>query len=798
MNNDSKTESDYIINEDYSDKLLQESLRQLEFKSVLDFISNFAATDLGRDVIIKSLPTSDLIWLRLEHELIGEMVSLLMRDTVPSLYGISDIKTKLYKSMIENAILNSGEVLVVSDTIRVFRTLKSFFTPFDEQFPKLFKVTRNLYENKVLEKHINDAIDDNGDIKDSATRELYRIRTEIRAKSQRLRDRLQKILKKVTDEDIAREDFYSIREGRFVLPIKVENKRALPGIIHGLSQTGSTVFVEPSEIIEMNNELSLLQNDERKEIYKILANLTSEIGNDAQFFLSSLDIASHVDSIIGKAKYAYEYGGVKPEIMDENYIYLSDIRHPILVHSKGRKRVIPMTIEFTPDKRGHLISGPNAGGKTVALKSVGLNIMMALSGIFSLGTCKTNFRYVYSSIGDQQSIENDLSTFSSQMLRLKNIVSACNQDSLILVDEIGSGTDPQEGAALACGILDTFLNIKLFFVATTHQSSLKTYALTREEIVNASLEFDDVKLIPTYKFLTGIPGNSYAFILAESIGLPKHIIERSRTYLGNRQTELEQSISVLQKYRAEAHNNAVETAELKAKFEALKKEYDSKLKDIKLKKSEIIGRARTEAGIIVNNANALIENTIRQIKEDKKTVNVIKTEFHTEKDKIEKEAEQTIITDDGNNEPIQNLHSGDYVMMPGSIAKGAVIEADDKQKVAMVEFNGFKMKLPYNQLQIAKEEKKKSKEVADFIKFDVKARVDVRGLRADETLRIIDDFVSEAVVNNLDMLTIVHGKGTGALKMAIHSYLKEQPEIKSYRLGDLVEGGAGVTIVELK
>ena len=252
------------------------------------------------------------------------------------------------------------------------------------------------------------------------------------------------------------------------------------------------------------------------------------------------------------------------------------------------------------------------------------------------------------------------------------------------------------------------------------------------------------------------------------------------------------------KYRAEAHNNAVETAEQKAKFETLKKEYDAKLKDIKLKKSEIIGKARTEAGMIVNNANALIENTIRQIKEDKKPVHEIKTEFHTEKDKIEKEAEQSKIVDDGKHEPIQSLHSGDYVMMPGSIARGAVIEADDKQKVAMVEFNGFKMKLPYNQLQVTKEEKKKSKDVADFIKFDVKARVDVRGLRADETLRIIDDFVAEAVVNNLDMLTIVHGKGTGALKMAIHNYLKEQPAIKNYRLGDLVEGGAGVTIVELK
>ncbi|HRP01898.1 MAG TPA: endonuclease MutS2 [Candidatus Kapabacteria bacterium] len=780
----------------YKSDVLRESLKQLEFNNVLEQIAKFAYSDLGKDIVLKSIPKDDLEFLQKEHNLIEEMMDMHYKDSIPSLDGLNDISQKLYKSMIENAVLSAIDILNILDTIKVFRYVKNHFIDKEEQFAELYELSSNLYENRILEKHISEAIDENGEIRDSATRELQRIRSDIRIKSAKLRDRLQKILKRVSEEDLVRDDFYSIREGRFVLPMKVENKRVLPGIIHGISQTGATVFVEPSEIVDMNNDLSLLHNEEQREMYKILSNLTDEIGKEANQVLYSLSLIAHFDSVLAKAKYAIEYGGIKPIVSDNDLICLNNIRHPLLVHAKGSKGVKPLSIEFNSNIRGHLISGPNAGGKTVALKSVGLNILMAISGIFPLGECQTNFRYVFTSIGDQQSIENDLSTFSSQVYRLKKIIDNYNKDSLVLTDEIGSGTDPQEGGALASSLIDSFLNIKLYFIATTHQSSLKTYALNKPEIANDSLEFDSQKLKPTYKFLNGIPGNSYAFVLADNIGIPNNIINRAKKYLGGRHNELEDSIALLQKYKQEAESNALLLAEEKLKLEKLRIDYEKKLSEFKVKKAELINKAKVEAQQIVSDANSLVEKTIKEIKEAQKPIAEVKVEYNKQKEKLEKEVIK-ISKHKQNQEQPTKLKEGDIVSLINSNSTGTIISADDTQKTALVEFNGFKVKISYNELKLAKKEIIIQSN-SDFIKFDVKNRIDVRGMRADEAIREIDLFMQDAIMNSVSMLTIVHGKGTGALREAIHRYLKGIEQVKYFKLGELTEGGAGVTIVELR
>ncbi|MDT3738240.1 MAG: endonuclease MutS2 [Candidatus Kapabacteria bacterium] len=781
--------------ERYDNKVLRESLKQLEFRTVLEFISKYAYSDLGSQYVLNSMPVDNIEFLNEEHSLIEEMRLLVLRSENIPFDGLSDIRHKLHKSKVQNAVMSALEILSVADTLRVFRLLKNFFYDREDSSPLLRNLTSKLAENKILEKHIIEAIDESGEVKDTATRELSRIRSEIRFKSQKLRNRLQKILKKVVDEDLVREDFYSIREGRFVLPVKSENKRIVPGIIHGISQTGSTVFLEPSEIIEMNNELSLLNNEELREIYKILTNLTTEIGANYIEFLQSLDVVTRFDGIYAKAKYSFNFGGIKPDISDENYIYMKEIRHPILMHGSNAKSIMPLTIEFDEKKRGHLISGPNAGGKTVALKSIGLNLLMALSGIFPIGYCRTNFRTIFASIGDHQSIEHNLSTFSSQMLQIKNIFDNCDKDSLVLVDEICSGTDPQEGAALACGILDTFVNLKLFFIATTHQSSLKTYALNRQEIQNASLEFDSIKLKPTYKFLSGIPGNSYAFALSSSIGMSELVLERAKSYLGDRQSELENSIAVLQKYKSEAEQFRNEAEQEKLKFKKLNDDYTAKMSEVKTKKKEIISTAKMEAESIVSRANSLIENTIREIREDKRKISEVKKEFEEEKSSIIKDAEKLRIPEQLQAMP-EKIVAGDSVIMIENNTKGTVIAVDAEDQMVLVEFGGFKFRLHLNQISKTTPDKTK-KSTADFIKYDVQTRIDVRGLRADECLKKIDDFVQNALVNNVQQVTIVHGKGTGALKIAIHDFLKYQHYVKSYRLGELVEGGAGVTVVEV-
>lgn len=775
--------------------LAKETLLELEFSQVLEKVKRYCFSELGYEVILNLYPTEDLEFLRTEHEYVSEAVKLTVSDDAIPFDGLTDVRSKLHKTFVQNAFLSSAEMLAVKEVFRSIRIVKEYFASRDEKYDNLRELTSNLHENRLLEKHIDDAIDDVGEVRDTATRELGRIRRDINAKSARLRSRMNKILKDAMDEDYAQEDFVSMREGRFVIPVKAGHKRHFNGIIHGVSQTGSTVFMEPAEIIEMNNELSLLMSEEKREIHRILSNLTEEIGVEARQYLSSVEIMARLDSISARAKYALEFGGVKPEILDDGEIYLKDIRHPLLAHSKGLKDVVPLSIDFDAEKRGHLISGPNAGGKTVALKSVGLNLTMALSGIFPLGECRTSYKTIYSSIGDKQSIEHDLSTFSSQIWRLKKILEACYPDVLVLVDEIGSGTDPQEGAALAAGVLDSFIELKVFFIATTHQSSLKTYALNRDVIANASLEFDEKNLKPTYNFLAGIPGNSYAFDLAKNIGLSELVLNRARKYLGSREKALEESIAVLQRYRSEIEDLRKAAIVEKQKAKKAKEQFEEKYKKIKEKREKFVKEARAEAFEIVDKANSLVEKTIREIREEKKPISEIKKEYSEQKKKVEKKLES--ITPKNHAASAEKFAEGDAVSMLDGGAVGTVLKIE-KNKAALVEFNGIKFKLSLNQLKKAqkKEDEKKSLS-SDYIRFDVGSQIDVRGKRAEETLRELDDFISDAVAGNLDQITIIHGKGTGALRRAVREYLKGQPMVVSFRTGELVEGGDGVTIVKI-
>ncbi len=778
--------------------LLNETLNQLEFPVILNFLSNYCFSEPGKEVISSLKPLEDYFYLKLEHILIEEMTALLSLDEHVPFEGFSDIRPKLYKSLVKNAVLLPEEILSLNASIRASRLIKSFFVSRKDTYPNLNEEASNLHDNRLLEKHIEDTINETGEVRDNATKELARIRKEILEKSGRLRHRLNSILKKVSGDDLLQEEFISLREGRFVLPVKVEHKRHIQGIIHGLSQTGSTVFMEPAEVIEMNNELSLLLSEEKREIYKILTNLTAEIGDEAQSFLGSMDIIAHLDSLYARAKYAMEFGGLKPDIIDENEIQLTYIKHPLLVHSKGKNKVVQMSIEFADEKRGHLISGPNAGGKTVALKSVGLNIAMALSGIFPLGMCRTNFRNIFSSIGDHQSIQNDLSTFSSQIIRLKNILEYSTKDSLVLIDEIGSGTDPQEGTALASGILDSFLELKSFFVATTHHSSLKTYALTRSEIENDSLEFNESQLKPTYKFLQGVPGNSYAFQLAENLGLSSLVLDRAKKYIGTKHSELEESISMLQKYKSEAEELRMEAEQEKVLTEKIRKDYEIKYKDIKQKRQNLIDNAYKDANDILANANALIENTIREIREGEKSIAGIKSRFHAEKANIEAKIKESV-SDDISKPEVREFKIGDHVTSEDSIITGVILELYPENGTALCDFNGVKFKLPLAGLILVKKQKKAKKgtSIANNIKFDVQTTLDLRGKRAGEALNETDEFISNALMANVAFITIIHGKGTGALRKAIHEFLAMHPSKLTFREGTLPEGGAGVTVVEL-
>lgn len=777
--------------------LIHETLLELEFPTVLDHVSRFAFSDLGKEIILRTTPIDDADWLRAEHERIDELRSLLAKNETIPLDGLSDIRPQLQKSLIQAAYLLPSELIAVLEAIRASRLLKNYFKQLFESCPHLSGFCSALHESRFLEKHITDAIDETGIVRDTASRELANIRREIHETSAKLRSRLRKILQKVVEDDLAMDEYVTQRDGRYVLPIKVEHKRQIPGVIHSVSQTGSTVFLEPSEIFESNNQLSMLYNEEQREIVRILTTLTAELGAEAREFLSTMDVMAHFDSMYAKAQYALKRNGIKPQILDENRIELRNVYHPLLQWT-GNAKPIPLSIEFTADTRGHLISGPNAGGKTVALKSIGLNIAMALSGIFPLGDCETNIRSIFCAIGDHQSIENNLSTFSSQIVRLREILAHCSPQALILVDEICSGTDPQEGGALAAGILDSFIERRAMFVVTTHQSSLKSYALSRPEILNASMEFDGARLVPTYRFQSGVPGNSYAFVLAQSVGIPDVVMERAKTYLGDRHSELEESIAALGRFKQEAEENLRKAAQERIVAEKKRIDYEEKLTEIKTKRNQIIGEARDEAQSIVQKSNALVEQTIKEIREAQRPIAEIKKDFEGGKKDIE--ARAAAMKPKVSQSETEELQAGDSVTMSGSNEVGLLITLDKASQSAVVEFNGLKFKTALAQLRKAAKSKQKeaSKSSGGIVKFDSKINLDLRGQRADAACKEVEQFISDAMMTNLHTLNIIHGKGTGALRAAIHDQLKGHPSVASFRLGTIQEGGDGVTVLELR
>jgi DNA mismatch repair protein MutS2 len=784
------------------DALLDVSLTEIEFPKVRELVAVHSMTSLGKEEILSALPTDDIAWLTAEHERINEMVTLIMSGETFPLERTEDIHNHLATSRIPGAYLQAAGLLDVLEVLQSSRRVFLYVEQLSEKIPALSELCSAIYQNRLLEKHITEAIDETGNIRDNATKDLQRIRADIFDTTARLRNRINRLREKLGEEEHLQEEFVTVRDGRFVLPLKAERKRVIPGIIHSISQSGSTVFFEPAETFELNNELSLLHSEEQREIIKILTTLTGEIGGVAEDIEVSLSILTRIDAIHSKAQYATKVGGIKPNITNNNFIELRNIFHPLLVQSKQRKDVIPLSITFGQDEHsstitGHLISGPNAGGKSVAMKSIGLNIAMAVSGFFPIGEVTTNPRRIMTAIGDHQSIESDLSTFSSQIVRLREILSHCTYDSLVLVDEICSGTDPTEGSALACGILDSLIERGVCFVVTTHQSSLKSYALNKANIANASLEFNTESMLPTYRFLQGVPGNSYAFELSRSVKLQDVVLERAKFYLGDKHSELEQSIAIMQKYRLEAEQIRMKVHEEHQLAEKKRKDYEQRFDEFKAKYKHLMLVANEEAKEVVRKAQSQIDAVIKEARENAKPVQEIKSAVEVLRKEISENLEKF------STKPTQSesvvFSVGDKVTIVGSQQAGTIVEIEGT-KQALVDFNGIKFKVALKELEptSAKPLNKPQRTSSSNLKLEATASLDVRGMRAYEAITELDLFISNAVLGNIPLCTIIHGKGTGALRQAIHEHLKQHPQVKTFSLGAIGEGDAGVTNIELR
>ena len=778
--------------------LLETALNELDLHTVLGHVAGYALTEMASERIRGLRPLSDAPFLRADLARVQDMVNLLAASETIPFDRLADVRPLLRKARIEGNFLAATELLSISEALFTSRSLRRFFTEHAALAPNVHAFVEPLVDERMLEKHINEAIDETGVVRDNASRELLSIRREIHDVSARLRLRLQRILKKFGEEEVLMDEFVTQRDGRFVLPVRVENKRVVPGIIHGVSQSGSTVFLEPAETFDMNNELSLLHNAELREVARILTTLTAEVAAHAHSIEQAFEIMMELDVAIARAKYAIDTGGLCPNIHDTHDIELELVRHPILAWQARTTKhtVVPLSVSFDEQSRGILISGPNAGGKTVAMKTIGLSLTMAMCGIFPLGTVRTNMRRIYTAIGDHQSIDSNLSTFSSQLIRLRDILSWCGPDVVVLVDEICAGTDPAEGGALAAGILESLLERKTNFVVTTHQSSLKQFALSRPSITNASLAFDTTAMKPTFRFLPGVPGNSYAFVLAEAVGIPDVVISRGRAYLGDRHDELEQSITAMQTFRAEAEQAYRQAAEQALKAERVRADYEERLTAIKQQRAKLMQDARAEAADIIQQSRSLVENTIREIREQQRAAAEVKKTFEQGRtDLLAAMAAETV------QEPTtpageQAITVGMTVTIDGTSNVGSVLSIDKAKHAATVDVNGIKFTVPLASLRAGGSVRKERRDEV-FMKFDSRTSCDLRGKRVDEAIKDLEYFISDAILGGLTSATIIHGKGTGALRKAVQELFSEHPHIRSFRPGLIEEGGDGVTIVEI-
>lgn len=777
----------------------QESLEKLEYRKILNYISTFSATEQGKEEIRTLTPLNSLQLIIEEGKLVSEAKEILIEKDYPPFVYLPDLSDVLSKSRIEGIILHVKDIRNVAKLAGNSRQLRTFFRDLQESGIKS-KYAGRLFVDKVFEKHLNSVFSPTGEIVDSASKELTSIRREIREKEDLLKKTVGKILKKLSDSYLVREEYVTQRDGRIVLPIKAEHKRHVKGFIHSESATGQTVYIEPEETLELNNEILTLKFAEKREIERILKRLTQLIGARSMELSETLQIITKLDSLFAKARYSLEIIGSFPAFNNSKPLKIIQGYHPILKKRLGHEKTVPLNLEIGKDKI-IVITGPNAGGKTVVLKTVGLLVALAQSGIHIPVHPDSNlhfFNKIFIDIGDEQSIENDLSTFSSHLSNLNYIVNNATPDSLILLDEIGTGTDPAEGSALATAILLRLLEIGATVLATTHHGNLKMLATAFEGIQNASMKFDTERLIPTYEFYQGLPGSSYAFEVARKIGLDNKIITEAKKHLDVNKDKLENFLVEIEKKSNELtrklRNMELENTRLKG----LANLYQNKIEDLKKKQKEILLKTEAKAESFLDEINKSFEKTVKRIRETSADSKIIKEEKQKIL-KLKEKKEKYFTVEEPRQETGQNFKVGDYVRIKDSATTGEIIELDDNKNIAVIVSGNLKLKVKLKSLlhesKTGKENFVKSAKYSPSVET---LRLDIRGKKPEEIEHKLLNYLDNAYASNLERVEILHGKGTGVLKQFVKNTLENHPKVKKFYFADIESGGDGVTVVEFE
>ena len=776
-------------------------LEKLEFFKVLNHISNYSITELGKKYILDLKPSSKISFILQEGNIINEAKEIIIKTGYPPIDYLSDLTKNLSESKIEGAVLLGQKINEILRLAKTSRLLYQFIKKESESNSYFNDVIQNLFIDKVFEHQIEKIINDQGEVKENASKDLTLIRKEIISKRNDLVKSITRIIKDLKEDDIIREDYLTLRDGRMVIPVKVEHKRHIRGFIHSESSTGQTVYIEPEETLDLNNDLISLTFAERREVERLLRELTKIIGNYSENLKKSLNAITYIDSVFARAKYSIEIIGSFPQIDNDKNLFISDARHPILLKKLGRQNTVPLNFELSNDKVV-LITGPNAGGKTVVLKTIGILNLMVQSGLHIPANPDSNF-HLFSSIlldiGDQQSIEDDLSTFSSHLTNLNMILKQANDTSLVLLDEIGTGTDPAEGSALAAAILKKLLNKGTTVFASTHHGSLKIFAYNIDGMQNAAMQFDHINLSPTYVFKLGIPGSSYAFEIAKRIGLDDALLNDANNYVDSDKHNVEKFLSELEeksnKLALKLKEMEIENTRLAGLSNVYKKSYEK----LESEKKDILKRVKFEADDYLSNINRKIEKVIKELRESNASKEVIKSARSIIQE-IKKDNKEFVKEDLVNVEKSREIQVGDFVGIEKSNTVGKVIEINKNKNKATILAGTIKMQVKVDDL-VPTKEKKEDKTRNDFTAYqipDAKLRLDIRGEKPEEAEFEIVKFLDDAYQGGLDRVEILHGKGTGALKKTVWDILKKDERIKLFNFAPIEFGGEGITVIELK
>jgi len=776
--------------------MINELKKILEFDLIINHIANNCVSDTGKVRLLNSELIFSEQELTTKLKEISEAKEIFQAEGgIPIWHFVSVIEI-LHKIEPIGSYLDIEACLALNNFIDICAEITKFFNKHKERFLTLQNHSNRLEELSSLSQLIKNTIDPTGRIYDNASKELKRIRCDIEFQSKQIHIILDRIRRKKAEH--LQEDYITLREDRLVLPVREFSVNKIPGIVHGQSGTGQTHFIEPLEVVKLNNELHELYREEKKEIIKILQRVSDNIRNKSNELLINFDIITNFDVIAAKAKYSISVYGSAPQINDQFFWDIRKGYHPVLLRKLSDKAV-PLNLKIGQDERILIISGPNAGGKTVAIKTVGLLQLLFQFGFHipveegSTFPICTNISAV---IGDEQSIENDLSTFSSHITNINNILRNINDKSLILIDEIGSGTDPSEGSALAIAILDELNQSSIISIVTTHQSALKEYAHKTQFVQNAAMQFNIDTLEPLFKIDVGLPGSSYAFEISKRLGLDEKLLTKAKEIRGSSSNELDNLIIELSKQKQEYENKLNTLSVQKSELNGLKKLYTQRTEEFNKRKKQLENEARDEANKILENVNKTIENVIFDIKESQADPIVVKEARNTIKN-LKKIQNPKKTTKEVKLE-YSDLQTGQTVKSIKFDVFGQIIAVNKDKKEVDIESKDVRIKVPFEDVEIisGKPNEKNCSGRRPVIQ-DTSFEIDLRGYRAEEALIELDKYLDSALHSGWKELRIIHGKGTGALRQGIHAFLKKNSLIKTFRLGKYGEGDSGVTVVEI-